>query len=146
MKLRIYGNSLRLRLSRADIQVFVRTGRIEDAVQFTSDSRLSYALESTRSVDQAQVQYNDASIDVLIPTKVAQQWTGSDQVGISFAGEVGPSVLVEKDFRCLHREPGQEYNDVDAFPNPQDFLSASPPANSHEKKTFAPANLGNSTH
>jgi hypothetical protein len=118
MKLRIYGNSLRLRLSRTDMQVFARNGSIQDAVQFAFDSPLSYALESTSSVEEVRARYKDRTIRVLIPTKVARQWMNSDQVGISFAEPGGPSLLIEKDFRCLHREPGQAYDDADAFPNP----------------------------
>jgi hypothetical protein len=118
MKLRIYGNSLRLRLSRTDMQVFARNGSIQDAVQFALDSPLSYTLESTSSVEEVQARYKDRMIRVLVPMKVARQWISSDQVGISFAGPGGPSLLIEKDFRCLHREPGEEYDDADAFPNP----------------------------
>ena len=118
MKLRIYGNSLRLRLSRTDMRMFDRNGSIQDAVQFAFDAPLSYTLESTSSVEEVQARYKDRTIRVLIPMKVARQWISSDQVGISFAEPGGPSLIIEKDFRCLHREPGEEYEDADAFPNP----------------------------
>jgi hypothetical protein len=131
MKLRIYGNSVRLRLSRTDMQMFIEKGRIQDVVQFASDSRLSYSLESTPSLEEVQARYQDGVIRVLIPAKIARQWISSDQVGISFAGSIGPSLLIEKDFRCLHRELGEENDDVDAFPNPLDCseqeLAAEPP-------------------
>jgi hypothetical protein len=118
MKLSIHGNSVRLRLSRTDVQLFGRNGHIHDEVQFAPGSRLLYALESTTLVEEVEARYDDGTILVLVPVKVAQEWIGSDRVGISFAGPVGLSLLIEKDFRCLHREPSGELDDVDAFPNP----------------------------
>jgi hypothetical protein len=53
---------------------------------------------------------------ILLPTQVAKEWALSDLVGI--ASESGsPSLLIEKDFRCLHLEPGEE-DDPNAYPNP----------------------------
>jgi hypothetical protein len=112
------------------MQMFIENGRIQDVVHFASDSRLSYSLESTPSLEEVQARYQDGVIRVLIPAKMAQQWISSDQVGISFAGSIGPSLLIEKDFRCLHRAFG-ENDDVDAFANPLDCsqqeLAAGPP-------------------
>jgi hypothetical protein len=40
MKLRIHGNSLRLRLSQSEVAQFSKTGYVEDSVQFESPSHL----------------------------------------------------------------------------------------------------------
>ncbi len=45
MKLRIRGNSVRLRLTRGEVEDFDREGRVEDAAQFGPGARLAYALE-----------------------------------------------------------------------------------------------------
>jgi hypothetical protein len=47
-KLRIKGNSLRLRVSRFELAPFQLGGRIEETIRFTeaSDAKLTYALES----------------------------------------------------------------------------------------------------
>jgi hypothetical protein len=42
------------------------------------------------------------------------QWTESDEVGIE-ASTGTLKLLIEKDFRCLHREPEPG---EDSFPNP----------------------------
>jgi hypothetical protein len=121
MKLRIHGNSVRLRLSRTDMQTFAQNGLIQDAIQFAPESRLSYALQCAPSVEEVQVQYEHGVITILIPVQVAREWMSSDEVGISSTGAAGPSLLIEKDFRCLHREQGQAQDD--AFPNPLDCVA-----------------------
>jgi len=121
MKLRIHGNSVRLRLSRTDMQTFAQNGLVQDAIQFAPESRLSYALQCAPFVEEVQVQYEHGAITILIPVKVAREWISSDEVGISFAGAAGPSLLIEKDFRCLHSERDQRQDD--AFPNPLDSVA-----------------------
>jgi hypothetical protein len=121
MKLRIHGNSVRLRLSRTDMQTFAQTGLVEDAIQFAPESRLSYALQCAPSVEEVQVHYEHGVITILIPVNVAREWISSDEVGISSAAPAGPSLLIEKDFRCLHRE--QDQAQEDAFPNPLDSVA-----------------------
>jgi hypothetical protein len=112
MKLSIHSNCVRLRLSRTDMELFDRNGHIHDEVQFAPGSQLLYALESTILVEEIEARYDDGAIRVLVRVKVAQEWVGSDRVGISFAGPVGLSLLIEKDFRRLHREPSSELDDV----------------------------------
>ncbi len=47
MKLRINGHSLRLRVSRSEVEYLLQNGRIEDTIYFGVDqeARLTYALE-----------------------------------------------------------------------------------------------------
>ena len=48
MKLRIRGNSIRLRLSQQDVKVFGEKGRVEDSIQFgaSAGGQLTYVLAS----------------------------------------------------------------------------------------------------
>ena len=120
MKLRLYGNSLRLRLSRTDIEHFQQTGLCEEKLQFAEDSSLTYVLEASLQVSGVQVEYRRNCIHILAPREVALEWARSNQVTLSGDAAEGysPSVLIEKDFQCLHKEDRTEKDDVDAFPNP----------------------------
>jgi uncharacterized protein DUF7009 len=115
MKLRVQGNSIRLRLSQREVALFGEAGRVEDRVEFGAGNALVYALE--RSDDAAtQAEFHGGVIRVLLPQAVAREWVSSDQVGVEGAqGRL--SIVVEKDFKCLHR-PGGLVDDEDGFPNP----------------------------
>ena len=53
MKLRIHGNSLRLRLSQSEVAQFSKTGFVEDSIQFAPGASFAYALESLSSTQRA---------------------------------------------------------------------------------------------
>jgi hypothetical protein len=67
-----------------------------------------------------EVQYVHDCIRVRLPLDMAEEWAGSDRISLSLnrAGDSGPSLLIEKDFQCLHREERNPADDADAFPNP----------------------------
>jgi hypothetical protein len=121
MKLRIQGNSLRLRVSRSELGRFVETGSLEETIYFGAEAgaELTYALASAEGLGALEVESAPGRVTVLLPAKLVRGWWSSDQVGM--AGEVDLaergrlSVLVEKDFACLDR--GSEEN-ADTFPNP----------------------------
>ncbi len=52
MKLRIKGNSLRLRVSPSEVARLLETGRIEETIHLSSDQNasLTYALEHTSAI------------------------------------------------------------------------------------------------
>ena len=59
-------------------------------------------------------------IRILLPIEIAQKWAGSDQISLSFnrVDGGGPTLLIEKDFQCLHSDERNPSDDADAFPNP----------------------------
>jgi len=120
VKLRIHGNSLRLRLNRTDIEIFQQTGIREEQVRFDSGACLIYALEAA-TVTAIESEFSGNAIWVRVPVQMARAWATSDQVSLSADSPTdnGPSVLIEKDFQCLHREGENEQDDADAFPNPE---------------------------
>ena len=113
MKLRIRGNSLRLRLSRGEVTTLAEKGRVEDAIAF-GPSKLTYAL-TTSEVGHVGATYESDHIVVVIPKRRADQWASSDEVGIESKGEL--HILVEKDWSCLKPREGED--DTDAFPHPE---------------------------
>jgi hypothetical protein len=116
MKLRIKGNSLRLRVSQSELARLMTVGRIEETIQFAPEShaRLTYALTVRDVKEDMGLEYLDQTVTVVLSSAAARLWAESEDVGIYADGMV--SLLVEKDFACLD---GNHPEDADAFPNPQ---------------------------
>jgi len=121
MKLRIKGNSLRLRVTRPEIERLMNEGRIDETVSFAPDdrSRLTYSLEQTTTTAVPTVRFVPPSLEVCIPAAQAQKWAFGEDVGINATIDLGPKgsldLLLEKDFACIQ---GSEEENRDAFPNP----------------------------
>lgn len=121
MKLRIKGNSLRLRLTRSELDRLVNDGRIEETLWLGADphSRLVYALEQDAHVEKVMVRYSSNELAVILSSEEVLQWKTAEQIGIYAAISLGPrgtlEVAVEKDFACLSRSGD---DNADAFPNP----------------------------
>ncbi len=114
MKLRIKGNSLRLRLTRGEVERFAADGRIEESMQLASGS-LDYALVATGAPTMT-ARLHGTQLEVALPADAAMRWASSADV--SLRGTDGlVSILVEKDFACLVPREGED--DADAFPHPR---------------------------
>lgn len=123
MKLRIKGNTLRLRLTRPEVARLHDTGRVEDAITFGAEpgETLTYALEASPDAAEVSARLSDGRITVWLPSDAARRWADTDQVGIEAEQRTGAGdgsaalqILVEKDWACID---GREV-DADAFPNP----------------------------
>lgn len=114
MKLRIRGNSLRLRLSQREVTLLAEEGRVEDWIAF-GPTKLTYVL-TTSPVDRIGATYESDRIVVTLPTESAKKWTSSDDVGVEH-DDGALRILVEKDWSCLKPREGED--DTDAFPHPQ---------------------------
>jgi hypothetical protein len=120
MKLRIKGNSMRLRISPSEMKRLLSEGRIEETIHFCPepDARLTYALEQSASKIEMAVRYRPQEVTVILSTENARSWAEGDEVGIYGSFNVGHGQLelvIEKDFACLDRREGNE----DTFPNPK---------------------------
>jgi hypothetical protein len=120
MKLRIKGNSMRLRVSPSEMKRLLNGGRIEEVIRFgpEPDAKLIYALEHTASNQQIAVRYRPQEVTVVLSTQNARNWAEGDEVGVYGVLDIGNGQLtlaVEKDFACLDRNEGNE----DTFANPK---------------------------
>ncbi|RMF27622.1 MAG: hypothetical protein D6765_07220 [Bacteroidetes bacterium] len=119
MKLRILGNSLRLRLTQSETQAIGRGEAVSDSVSFPGEKRLTYALEPSDS-PQLDARFEGERIVVRVPRKEAAVWATGE--GVSLEGSCplpeGATlrILVEKDFRCLKERPAEDESDL--FPHP----------------------------
>ena len=118
MKLRIKGNSIRLRLLRSEVERFAAEGSISDAVHFGEQS-LRYSLVASPSSGSITSRFENCEIVIEIPTEEIRTWAENDSVSIAnepLVGDEKLSILIEKDFACLDRPDDPDRDD--AFPNP----------------------------
>ena len=119
MKLRLYENTIRIRMNRTEVAQFAEAGRVEDAVDFGDGSMLSYVVEGSSEAESMRAKLVDSVIRIELPAREAEEWARTDRVGISGEQPVDSSkrlaILIEKDFQCLHNAAE---TDPDAFPNP----------------------------
>jgi hypothetical protein len=124
MKLRIQGDSLRLRVAPSDVDRLLKEGRVAETVHFTqaADARLTYALECTQALLQPEtisVRYATQEVAVLVPTAMAKHWAEGAEVGLYGHAPVAGGLLeiaVEKDFACIDKSDAEN---KDTFPNPK---------------------------
>lgn len=119
MKLRIKGDSIRLRLSQTEVQNFGTEGYCEDQTNFPGKV-LSYRLQKADTASLSAT-FNGNKVLVEVPQSVATKWVEDpSQVGFDYEQELGDGavlrILVEKDFACLAERPHED--ESDNFPNP----------------------------
>jgi hypothetical protein len=122
MKLRLKGNSIRVRLDRRDIEGLIARGRIEDSLRFGPDLVFSYAVEiGAAPRERPRASYTVGRLAIRIDPRDAEKWLAGSRVGFDHLQDVDGGVvrvLLEKDFACIDRPAGEEADDAYAFPNP----------------------------
>ena len=118
MKIRIKGDSVRLRLTRSEVAAFRDHGVVEEVTRLPGGT-FRYRLERDAAVEAVEAAWCGDGIAVRVPAAVAAAWVETEQVGfrevLRPAEGVLLTVLVEKDFACL--DPTDE-DQTDNYPNP----------------------------
>lgn len=121
MKLRICGDSIRLRLKISEVERIAASESVVERMHLP-DSMLTYSLEVSEDGGFA-VTFNDRSLVVTLPKADVEKWARTDEISLlselPLANAGSLSLLVEKDFTCL--EPGHHrdcIDDEDTFPHP----------------------------
>jgi len=128
MKLRIHGNSIRLRLTRSEVARFTAEGKIEAALKFGPEAsqRLIYSLEAVPGITLMSAYGSAEHLRICVPCAVAQEWAGTERIAMAAKQSVDSQaeldILVEKEFRRLH---GAKFN-PDLYPNPLEKTLAEP--------------------
>jgi len=119
MKLRVRGNSIRLRLSQHELSALLTSGAVEEGVNFPSGQSLRYRLESVPGATP-QAEFASGRVTVRFGRDAVAAWSDPAQVSLeaeqALPGGERLKLLVEKDFRCLADRDGED--DTDLFPNP----------------------------
>lgn len=119
MKLRLRGNSVRLRLSRSEVQAIADGQAVEESTRLGGTARLVYRLETGGTEPLAELV--DNTLTVRWPEALASAWAASDAVSLEANlplddDAAGLRVLVEKDFACL--APREHEDESDNYPHP----------------------------
>lgn len=119
MKLRVRGNSVRLRLGRAEVERAGEGFPIEEITRFSSLQRLVTRFEPA-DVTQPEAVFVDGTVRVRWPRVAVRAWSANEEVSLEahvpLEGEEGLRLLVEKDFACLAPRPDED--ESDAYPHP----------------------------
>ena len=123
MKLRIKGNSIRLRLGQSEMRRLLSEGIVSESTTFDLflGQRLEYVLCTASNLLGMTASFEGGRILVRMPVSVMRNWAGTDQVGVETTQIGGDGcelkILVEKDFECI--DAPHDESQEDAFPNPQ---------------------------
>jgi len=120
MKLRIKGNSIRLRLTQSEVEELNKKGHVEDLVNFGDGVKFIYEIKKADlNKNTLEPVYKANKISVLVRQDQISQWALTDKVTIkeNYINSDGDEVIVkiEKDFKCL--SPRDE-DESDMFPHP----------------------------
>lgn len=120
MKLRIRGDSLRLRLGRSEVERVASGGAVEEVTHFAQGQCFRYVLRGDPGAERITATLLGSVIEVTVPAALAQAWATTEQVSLEATqawGDHALTILVEKDFQCLIPRSGGE--DHEGFPNPK---------------------------
>lgn len=120
MKLRIRDNSIRLRLTRGEVESLDTQGSVKARTGFSNGSSLVYEVESSPACVAPTAMFEGDRVSVRLPSSVVEGWAATDQVSISDEQRLSTgetlTILVEKDFACPKPREGEDESDM--FRNP----------------------------
>jgi hypothetical protein len=121
VKLRIRDNSVRLRLTRGEVDKLRDLGEVSCRTGFPGGREFRYAVESSPACVSPGAFLSGSVLSVRLPETAVLAWATTEQVSIQGEqllqdGET-VSILVEKDFACLAPREGEDESDM--FPHPQ---------------------------
>lgn len=123
MKLRIKGNTARLRLSQSEVNELAAGRTVSDSIAFgpLPEHRLIYRVVVADEDSAIRAELSDGVITFFLPANAAREWAAGDVVSMEAEQEIGGEstlrILIEKDFACLNPRRGEDEGDM--FPNPK---------------------------
>ena len=121
MKLRLKGNSIRLRVTRSELARLQAGEHIQETIRFSAlpNATLTYVLEVGSHSQPVTTVFIDQQITVSVSQDQLTSWSGEHQVGIYASLPVDETtvleVSIEKDFACLDLS---DEDNADTFANP----------------------------
>lgn len=120
MKLRILDNSIRLRLTRSEVDTLSAEGIVAGGTAFPGGREFRYVLESSPASVSPAAFFSERVITVRLPEDAVRAWASSDEVSIAGEQRLDEGavldLLVEKDFRCLTGREGEDESDMFEHP------------------------------
>jgi len=122
LKLRILDNSIRLRLTRTEVETANSEGLVRGRVHFDGLNVFEYVFESSPATVAPEARISNNVMTVRVPNADVQEWAESEQVSISAEQLLDDGnrlkILIEKDFACLAPRDGEDESDM--FPHPNE--------------------------
>ena len=121
MKLRSKDNSIRLRLTRCEVDALRVNGLVETKTGFPGGRELRYRVESSPASVNPAAFFSENAVTIRLPEAAVTAWATTESVSLSGEQRLDDgtvlSVLVEKDFACLAPREGEDESDM--FPHPE---------------------------
>ncbi len=108
MKLRIKGDSIRLRLLRPEVAELITSGVVAESTRFPAGTCLRCELRTDAQASALDASFESGVLTVSVPQAQARDWSRSNEVSIRAAVAIPGGtlqILVEKDFPCLVERP-----------------------------------------
>jgi hypothetical protein len=119
MKIRIKENSIRLRLTKSEVDLFLSEGYYSQNCRIGTVS-LRYTLKSSDDIDNLIATFDNNEITVSMPSSFLSEWNVPTKIGfthsINLDKESSLLIKVEKDFACLDKT---DEDQSDNYPNPK---------------------------
>ena len=119
MKIRIKGNSVRVRLTRSEVDEFGAGGYLEEKTEFGNNS-FTYVLQSKQGIKDLEAGFADGKMTMYVPANIPAAWAANETVGYENNMDIGAGkrlfLLLEKDFKCIDAPPHEDQSDN--FENP----------------------------
>src|SRR5690606_19594018 len=118
MKLRIHKNSIRLRLSIADVDEIAKGNPVHEHLEFGEGSAncFDYSLVPEEGIAGIRVIYSPGRRIVSLPKSMADNWATTEQAGTQNDRDWQVSVIIEKELQSQQKRPGEDESKY--FPNP----------------------------
>jgi hypothetical protein len=108
MKVRLQGDSVRLRLNRTEVATLQAGGSIHSLTRFLNGGELRIELQSAHAW-HAEL---DAACTLRLGAPGLSAWASTDTEGLY---DPTGNIAIEKDFACLHRDAAANEG---TYPNP----------------------------
>jgi hypothetical protein len=120
MKMRIKGDSIRMRLTRGEVRELDERGQVADRLCIAPGAELTYRVRRDAAASTLTATFAANVIELQVPQDTAREWCNSDLVTLEYSrktvdGEL--RLVVEKDFTCLVPRSGED--ESDHFPHPK---------------------------
>ena len=120
MKIRIKGNSVRIRLGKSEVDCFAETGEVSESNDFGGGNLLRYSLQKSATGESLSAKFDSNVITLYMPENLLHEWATTERVGFDANMPIGNGsnlfLLVEKDWKCLDTT-NEDQSDMFANPN-----------------------------
>lgn len=119
MKLRIKANSVRIRLTKTEVNKLATESYLQEVTVLPGQTFI-YAIKSDDNATALTIAYENNILTMMVPKSFAANWHQNDMVGMDAWMQVNEKeklyLLLEKDFVCLD-ETAEDQSDNYENPN-----------------------------